>query len=199
MSDKKVKNIFSYVLFGVVCLLALSNSIHITEYISNIARAAIVPLLLIGIIDFLGKVYDKAKLILEEKSIKAQAEYSAAKTVCDSVTGQTGNEAHKLYEYWNEQMEQKIRIAGERYILSLEIDRLYKWYLPVYVLLLIFLIISMLLAQSEDWLSILARFNSDTITLWTFTLLLLDITFTETFANGLVNVVEKKYNEKRKI
>ena len=45
-----------------------------------------------------------------------------------------------------------------------------------------FLVLSMLFAQSDKWIAILSRINSDTITLWTFTLLLLDISFTETFA-----------------
>jgi len=45
----------------------------------------------------------------------------------------------------------------------------------------------------------LSQFNSDTITLWTFTLLVLDITFTETFANILVSKIEKRVKKKYKL
>jgi len=57
----------------------------------------------------------------------------------------------------------------------------------------------MLLAQSDKWLAMLSQFNSDTITLWTFTLLVLDITFTETFANILVSKIEKRVKKKYKL
>ena len=61
---KVKKTYFSYALFGVVCLLALINTFYTTEYVSNIAKAAIVPLFLIGIIDFMYKIKDKAEQIL---------------------------------------------------------------------------------------------------------------------------------------
>jgi len=54
----------------------------------------------------------------------------------------------------------------------------------------------MLLAQSDKWLAMLSQFNSDTITLWTFTLLLLDISFTQTLANILISKIEKRVRKK---
>ena len=81
----KVKNIFSYALFGVVCLLALINTFYTTEYVSNIAKAAIVPLFLIGIIDFMYKIKDKAEQILLEKISASHADYREAKAIYDSI------------------------------------------------------------------------------------------------------------------
>lgn len=196
MSDKKVKNIFSYVLFGVVILLALSNSIHITEYVSNIAKAAIVPLFLIGIIDFFGKVRDKALQIVSERISKSHADYIEAKTRCEDIAAVEGMKEEKLYQDWEKAMQEYLNIRTHNDLMYVEIEKLYKWYLPAYIIFSIFLFLSMLLAQSEKWIIALSQFNSDTITLWTFTLLLLDITFTETFANIVVNWVEKRVNKK---
>lgn len=196
MSDKKVKNIFSYVLFGVVILLALSNSIHITEYVSNIAKAAIVPLFLIGIIDFFGKVRDKALQSLDKRINTSHADYIEAKTRCEDIAVFEGMKEEKLYQDWEKAMQEYLNIRTHYDLMCVEIDKLYKWYLPAYIIFSIFLFLSMLFAQSEKWIVTLSQFNSDTITLWTFTLLLLDITFTETLANILVNRVEKIVNKK---
>ena len=50
----------------------------------------------------------------------------------------------------------------------------------------------MLFAQAHNWILFLAAFNSDTITLWTFAILLLDVSFTDFFANRLISFVDRK-------
>ena len=199
MSDKKVKNIFSYVLFAAVLFLALSNSIHNTEYVSNIARAAIVPLFLIGIIDFFGKIRDKANQIVTSKIDHIHADYCEAKTRCEDMDVIGNLEETQNYQDWKKVMEQKLAARTLYDFVYIEVDKLYKWFLPTYIVISVFLFLSMLFAQSDQWIAILSRFNSDTITLWTFTLLLLDITFTEILANVLINKIEKRVQKKYKL
>jgi hypothetical protein len=199
MSDKKVKNIFSYVLFVAVLFLALSNSIHNTEYVSNIAKAAIVPLFLIGIIDFFGKIRDKANQIVSSKIDRIHADYCEAKTRCEDMKLINGSEETKNYQDWEKAMEQNLTARTFNDFVYIEIDKLYKWFLPTYIVISVFLFLSMLFAQSDKWIAVLSRFNSDTITLWTFTLLLLDISFTETLANVLINKVEKRVKKKYRL
>lgn len=199
MSDKKVKNIFSYVLFAAVLFLALSNSIHNTEYVSNIAKAAILPLFLIGIVDFFGKVGDKATQIVASKIDSIHADYCEAKTRCEDMELIGGLEETKNYQDWKNAMEQKLTARTFNDFVYIEIDKLYKWFLPTYIAISVFLFLSMLFAQSDKWIAILSQINSDTITLWTFTLLLLDISFTETLANVLINKIEKRVEKKYKL
>ncbi|MEY8518096.1 hypothetical protein AALC25_14570 [Lachnospiraceae bacterium 29-84] len=196
MSDNKVKHIFSYVLFAAVLFLALSNSIHNTEYVSNIAKAAIVPLFLIGIIDFFGKVRDKAKQIVTSQIDRNHADYCEAKTRCEDMEVIGGLEETEKYQNWQNAMEQKLSVRTFNDLVYIEIDKTYQWFLPTYIVISVFLFLSMLFAQSDKWIAILSQFNSDTITLWTFTLLLLDISFTETLANKLISKIEKRVKKK---
>ena len=96
-------------------------------------------------------------------------------------------------------MEQKLVARTFNDFVYIEIDKLYKWFLPTYIAIAVFLFLSMLFAQSDKWIAILSQINSDTITLWTFTLLLLDISFTETLANVLINKIEKRVEKKYKL
>ena len=196
MSDNKVKHIFSYVLFTAVLFLALSNSIHNTEYVSNIAKAAIVPLFLIGIVDFFEKIRDKAKQIITSKIDSNHADYCEAKTRCEDMEIMGGMEETEKYQNWKNAMEQKLANRTFNDFVCIEIDKTYKWFLPTYIAISVFLFLSMLFAQSDKWIAILSHFNSDTITLWTFTLLLLDISLTETLANILISKIEKRVRKK---
>ena len=199
MSGKNIKNMFSYAMLAVVLFLSLSNSIHNTEYVSDIAKVAIVPLFLIGIIDFFGKVKDKAIQIVVIKIDHAHADYCLSKAHCECMETMGGMEETKKYQDWKKAMEQKLAVRTLNDIIHVEIDKLYKWFLPTYGVLLTFLILSMVLAHSDKWRALLSQYNSDTITLWTFTLLLLDISFTETLANILINKIEKRVKKKYKL
>ena len=126
MSDNKVKHIFSYVLFAAVLFLALSNSIHNTEYVSNIAKAAIVPLFLIGIIDFFGKVRDKAKQIVTSQIDRNHADYCEAKTRCEDMEVIGGLEETEKYQNWQNAMEQKLSVRTFNDLVYIEIDKTYQ-------------------------------------------------------------------------
>lgn len=188
----KVKNIFSYALFGVVCLLALINTFYRTEYVSNIAKAAIVPLFLIGIIDFMYKIKDKAEQILLEKISASHADYREAKAIYDSIVPFEDVDTDGKVQAWKEEMERKSEICVKNHLLSIQVEKMFKWYLPVYTIFSLLLFLSMLFAQAHNWILFLAAFNSDTITLWTFAILLLDVSFTDFFANRLISFVDRK-------
>jgi len=126
MSDKKIKNILSYVLFAVVLFLALGNSVYSTEYVSNIAKAAIVPLFLIGIIDFFGKVKDKANQLVVSKIDCNHADYCEAKTRCEDMETFGGMEETTSYQDWKKAMEQKLAVRTTYDFVYIEIDKLYK-------------------------------------------------------------------------
>lgn len=187
----KNKNVMSYPFLIAAFIFALCNSIYCTDYVSNAAKAIIVPLFLITIVDFFGKVRDKASQILNQKIDSSYADYREAKATYQFLAGLKVDTDGKT-QRWKDVMEQSENACVQYHLIDIEIEKMYKWYFPVYVLLLAFLILSFFLAQLESWLALLSKMNSDTITLWTFTLLLLDISMTDTLAKKLIAFAEKR-------
>jgi len=188
----KNKNVMSYPFLIAAFIFALCNSIYCTDYVSNAAKAIIVPLFLITIVDFFGKIRDKASQILSEKIDSSYADYREAKATYQFLAKLEHVDTDGKGQAWKNVMEQSENNCIQYHLIDIEIEKMYKWYFPVYVILLAFLILSFFLAQSESWLTLLSKMNSDTITLWTFTLLLLDISMTDILAKKLIVFAEKR-------
>lgn len=195
--NMKVKNIMSYPFLITAFIFALFNTINSTDYVSNTGKAVILPLFLIAIVDFLGKIKDKASQILNEKINISHADYREAKAIYQSIVGFEDVDTDGKIQGWKNIMEQSGDSCAHYHIIDIEIEKLYKWYIPVYILLFAFLVSSFALAQLDSWLAILSKINSDTITLWTFTLLLLDISMTEILAKKLIIFAERKISKKK--
>lgn len=194
--DMKNQNIMSYPFLIAAFIFALCNSIYCTDYVSNAAKAIIVPLFLIAIVDFLGKIRDRASQILNNKISISHADYREAKANYQFIAKLEHVDTQGKVQGWKNIMEESENCCIQYHLIDIEIEKMFKWYFPVYVLLLAFLILSFFLAQLESWLALLSKMNSDTITLWTFTLLLLDISLTDILANKLIIFAEKR-NEKK--
>ena len=188
----KSKNVMSYPFLIAAFLFALCNSIYCTDYVSNAAKAIIVPLFLITIVDFLGKIRDRANQILNEKIDSFHADYREAKATYQFISNMEYADTDGKVQAWKNVLEQSENSCIQYHLIEIEIEKLYKWYFPIYVILLAFLILSFFLAQSQNWLVLLSKMNSDTITLWTFTFLLLDISMTDILAQKLIIFVEKR-------
>ena len=146
--------------------------------------------------DFFNKIREKAQEILLEKINKAHADYREETAYQNHWAIFRGRDkegiAEKNRKEYEEQAEQSSQILMENHLISIQIDRYYKWFLPTYTICVLILFLSLLFAQSPDWISFYSKINDDTLTLWTFAILLCDITFTETLANQLIKFVEKR-------
>ena len=196
----KFRNALGYALFGVVVFLALINTFEATEYVSNIAKAAIFPLFLIGIIDFLYKIKDKAVQIINENIDRYHANYREAKAIYNDMLSlskilraddEPVEEDEKMTS-WHEEMQRNEEKCLHYHMLYIYISKIFNGCFVIYTIGIFILVISMLLAQSENWLMLLSKINSDTVTLWTFALLLLDVSFTDFFAKHIIKFAENK-------
>lgn len=72
------------------------------------------------------------------------------------------------------------------------LDKWFSWHYPIYTIILVLIIVSIIFAQTNELKSISEIINSDSITLWTFTLILFNIAFTDKLANVLIKLALKR-------
>lgn len=187
----KVKNAFCNAVFWLVIILAIYQTISINSYISNIVNAIMLPLFLLSIVDTVYKVKGKAYQMLLEKRCIHEVEFKEAQVICDFIKDFESEDAQQKKKAWNNKFEQEaINIV---FIDSCreKIEQLFKWYIPAYTIVLVYLFLSLIFAQSDKWIIIGKFINLDCITLWTFSLVLFDIVFTERIAKTFIKFVEK--------
>ena len=175
-------------------MLALVNSFQTSVYVSIIAKAVILPLFLISIVDFLHKIKQKAKQILLEKINEAHANYREAKAIYDNISPYEKYDKEGKVQGWREEVERNSNVMVHNYSVDMQIENYFKWFLPIYTICIFFLLLSLLFAQYPEWILFIKNVNDDTLTLWTFVLLLGDISFTDFLALKLIKYIENKKN-----
>ena len=165
------------------------NSFQTTEYISNIAKSAILPLFLISVLDFLNKIKEKANGILLAKINMAHADYREAKAIYDNIAPYEEYDKEGKVQGWRGEVERHSNTLMHNHLVDIQIEKYFKWFLPVYTICIFFLFLSVIFAQYPEWISFNQKINDDALTLWTFVLLLSDITYTDFLANKLIALV----------
>ena len=78
---------------------------------------------------------------------------------------------------------------------SSEVEKLYKWYVPSYVLAVAFLIFAIIFAHEKTFISIFSCISSDAITLWTLVFFLLNMISVKPLSFKLRKLAESKVNK----
>lgn len=187
---------FSYAFFVVTFFMAVFSTVHSTEYISLAARAIVLPMFLISILEFLNRIKEDTLRILEMQrknhtsNLKMwEPYYKLAKE--SGLLDEGNKDAQKCVSDYQAEEVNLVYVIH----LSSEIEKLYKWYVPSYVLAIAFLIFAIIFAHEKTFISIFSCISSDAITLWTLVLFLLNMISVKFFSNKLRKYVESKVNK----
>lgn len=186
---------FSYAFFVVTFLMAVFSTVHSTEYISLAARAVVLPMFLISILEFLSRIKEDTLRILEMQrknhtsNLKMWEPYY--KLAKESVLlNEENRDAQKCI---NDYQEEEVNLVYV-YNVSDQVEKLYKWYVPSYVLAIAFLIFAIIFAHEKTFIAIFSCISSDAITLWTLALFLLNMISVKFFSHKLRKYAESKVN-----
>lgn len=184
-----MKKMINYALFVVVVLLAISSMYNRNEYINNIGHAVVIPLFIISILDVVNKLKE---YILDELSQKLQiisADYREADAMSDVLKYFEDVDDDGKIKGWRNKRDD----AGNDMEIIIEkiehTNKMFSIMNILYLFAIVILFLFMLFAQSNvliDWLKCI---NGDSITLWTFSILLFDISFTKYIAKKLLKIV----------
>lgn len=187
---------FSYAFFVVTFLMAVLSTVHSTEYISLAARAVVLPMFLISLLEFLNRIKEDTMRILDMQSknysnnLKMLEPYYNLAKESGLLTKENKDAQKCVSDYQSEEVNLIYVIH-----VSQEIEKLYKWYVPSYVLAIAFLIFAVIFAHEKTFISIFSCISSDAITLWTLVLFLLNMISVKFFSHKLRKYAESKVNK----
>ena len=135
----KEKEVFSYAFLAVTFAITVFFTVHNTDYVAYTARAVVLPLFLISILEFLNRIKEETIRALEKEKINHdhtltmwKPYYNMAKKKClsdemDEVTEKCIN------DYKSEEINFVYTVE-----VIIEVKRLYKWYFPSIVIAIAF-------------------------------------------------------------
>lgn len=187
---------FSYAFFVVTFLMAVFSTVHSTEYISLTARAIVLPMFLISILEFLNRIKEDTLRILDMQSKNhtnnlkmLEPYYKLAEE--SGLLAEGNNDAQKCVSDYHSEEVNLVYVIH----VSNEIEKIYKWYVPSYVFAIAFLIFAIIFAHEKTFISIFSCISSDAITLWTLVLFLLNMISVKFFSHKLRKYAESKVDK----
>ena len=194
----KEKEVFSYAFLVVTFTITVFFTVHNTDYIAYTARAVVLPLFFISVLEFLNRIKEETIRTLEKEKINHdhtltmwEPYYNLAKKKCLS------DEMDELSEKCiRDYKSEEVNFAYTVEVIT-EVKRLYKWYFPSIVIAIAFLLFGIIFAHEENVMSFFSYINGDVITLWTLVFFLLNLLSVDFFSGKLRKVAEKKVDKEK--
>ena len=195
MKEKEVfRDAFLVVTFAITAFFTAHN----TDYIAYTARAVVLPLFFISVLEFLNRIKEETIRALEKEQINHnhtltmwEPYYNLAKKKC--LSDEMDELSEKcISDYKSEEVNFVYTVE-----VIIEVKRLYKWYFPSIVIAIAFLLFGIIFAHEENVMSFFSYINGDVITLWTLVFFLLNLLSVDFFSGKLRKVAEKKVDKEK--
>ncbi len=194
----KEKEVFSYAFLVVTFTITAFFTAHNTDYIAYTARAAVLPLFFISVLEFLNRIKEETIRALEKEQINHdhtltmwKPYYNLAKEA--SLSGEKDERAEKII---NDYKSEEVNFVYTVEVIT-EVKRLYKWYFPSIVIAIAFLLFGIIFAHEENVMSFFSHINGDVITLWTLVFFLLNLLSVDFFSAKLRKAAEMKVDKEK--
>lgn len=194
----KEKEVFSYAFLVVTFAITAFFTAHNTDYIAYTARAVVLPLFLISILEFLNRIKEEAIRTLEKEKVNHDHNltmwkpyYNLAKET--SLSGEKDENDEKII---NDYKSEEVNFVYTVEVI-IEVKRLYKWYFPSIVIAIAFLLFGLIFAHEANVMSIFSHINGDVITLWTLVFFMLNLLSVDFLSAKLRKAAEKKVDKEK--